>query len=65
MDILETGGISLPEDLYGVAILTQYAVRTRYPAMVEPITPNEYEAAVELAVRVIEWVEKTLGQVKK
>ena len=62
MDILEAGGVSLPVDISQAAVLTQYAVRTRYPGMIEPITRSEYDAALDLAVKVTEWVEKALQQ---
>ena len=62
MDILEAGGVSLPVDISKAAVLTQYAVRTRYPGMIEPITRSEYDAALDLAVKVTEWVEKALQQ---
>lgn len=64
MDIIEAGGIAPPDDVRHAVILTQYAVRTRYPGLVEPVTPSEYEGAVLLAEKVLDWVGSIL-KVKK
>lgn len=53
--------ISLPSEVEAAAILTDYAVLTRYPGNLEPITEEEYHEAVRLAEAVIEWA-KTLIQ---
>lgn len=60
MDILESEGVSVPPDVKLADILTQYAVQTRYPGVVEPITQEEYMEASELAYHVVVWVEKVL-----
>ena len=53
--------ISLPSDVEAAAILTDYAVLTRYPGNFEPITDKEYHEAVRLAEGVVDWA-KTLIQ---
>lgn len=55
---LEQGGISLPEDVRLAAALSEYAVETRYPGPIEPVTEEEYQQAVVLAETVIRWVEQ-------
>ena len=40
--------------------LTLYAVITRYPAAVRPVTEQEYMEAVEIAESVVHWAEKIL-----
>lgn len=62
MDILEGSGVSLPEEIQQAAVLTQYAVRTRYPGVVEPITRSEYSTALDLAEKVVEWAEKIVRE---
>ncbi len=53
--------ISLPSEVEAAALLTDYAVLTRYPGNLEPITEEEYHEAVRLAEGVVDWA-KTLIQ---
>jgi HEPN domain-containing protein len=62
LDILEGAGLVLPPAVINSAILTQYAVRTRYPGGIEPITRSEYDSAVDLAGSVITWAESVLEE---
>jgi len=52
---LRQGGEPVPSDLDEATRLTQYAFETRYPGFGEPVTRDEYERAVKLAGRVVEW----------
>lgn len=61
MDILESGGLSLPDEIKEADILTQYAVQARYPGLDEPVTDEEYREALTLAARVVFWAEKQIG----
>ncbi|MCK6539351.1 MAG: HEPN domain-containing protein [Anaerolineales bacterium] len=58
MDILESGGVHIPQIVREADILTQYAVQSRYPSVVEEITRNEYREALKLAANVVFWAEK-------
>ena len=40
--------------------LTMYAVITRYPGAVRPVTEKEYMDAVEITESVVRWAEKIL-----
>ncbi len=60
VDILESGGIKIPEAIREADVLTQYAVETRYPSWVEEITKAEYKEAIAIAARVVFWAEKTV-----
>ena len=42
-------------------MLTDYAVLTRYPADLEPVTEEEYLETVRLAEAVVSWAEMVLG----
>lgn len=44
------------EDAFGD--LTVYAVMTRYPGPVEPVTSEELRTALELAERAVSWAER-------
>jgi HEPN domain-containing protein len=59
---LEDGGIEIPSEVKEAIVLTRYAVETRYPGTVEPITEEEYLEAISLAEGVVAWAEKILDQ---
>ncbi|HOB92386.1 MAG: HEPN domain-containing protein [Bacillota bacterium] len=48
--------IQVPDELREAAILTDYAVETRYPGDWEPVNEDDYRHAVLLAERVYQWV---------
>lgn len=50
----------MPTKVISADILTQYAVQTRYPGVVEQITQDEYLEARQLAHLVVAWAEKVL-----
>lgn len=53
--------LSIPASVEEAVILTDYAVASRYPGDVEPVTPLEYERALHLAEVVLTWARKTVG----
>ena len=57
MDLLPEG-LNLPEEARGAASLTDYAVLTRYPGVLEPVTEEEYIEAIRIAEAVVHWAEK-------
>jgi len=52
--------IQIPEEVFEAAKLTDYAVSSRYPGIVEPITDSEYKMALESAKFVFEWVSDSI-----
>ena len=50
--------LNLPEEAKEAPILTDYAVLTRYPVGLEPVTEEEYREAVRIAEAVVQWAEK-------
>ena len=52
---LEAKRVRLPRLVKDAAMLTKYAIHTRYPGMSEPVTKQEYETAVRLAQAVVDW----------
>jgi len=54
--IQDSEKISVPEPIKEAAILTDYAVTTRYPGDWEPVDEAEYKQAVALAKDVFLWV---------
>ncbi len=57
MDILEAHGVEIPENVRDADILTQYAVQSRYPSLMEDISRSEYKDALKLAANVFFWAE--------
>lgn len=60
MDMLEANGVVIPNNVRDADILTQYAVQSRYPSIVEEITRSEYRDALKLAANVVFWAEKII-----
>ena len=60
MELLERGGVEVPENLQQAKILSDYAVETRYPGDYDPVDEEDFEKALEIAEAVLEWVEKNL-----
>ena len=57
IDLLESSEMEIPDNVREADILTQYAVQSRYPSIVEEITRNEYREALKLAAQVVFWAE--------
>ena len=60
LTLVDEQGLDIPSAVRKAALLTDYAVVTRYPGLAEPVTEEEYEEAVALAERVVKWVEGTV-----
>lgn len=54
---LELAGEVLPASVKSAAGLTRFAVMTRYPGVIEPVTAEEHEQAVASAHAVLTWAE--------
>lgn len=52
---LEELGLEIPETVDAASQLTRYAVETRYPGFFDPVTPVEYEEALEMAEVILDW----------
>jgi len=58
LTVLENNGIGLPEQIREGAELSDYAVESRYPSPMEPVTEDEYIRAIKTAEAVVAWVEE-------
>jgi HEPN domain-containing protein len=54
--------IEIPEEIEEAAILTDYAVISRYPGDVEPVDELEYQEAVQIAQNVFRWAGKMIQE---
>ncbi|HLP47628.1 MAG TPA: HEPN domain-containing protein [Candidatus Deferrimicrobium sp.] len=57
---LEDNNIEIPDTIKKSASLSLYAVRTRYPGTLEPVTKKEFQEALNMAEDVFNWVKKKL-----
>jgi HEPN domain-containing protein len=65
LTLLDSSGYSIPEEIWKVDDLTDYAVETRYPGLSEPVSEKEYHDAVALAEAVVRWADKEIMQPKR
>lgn len=62
LTVLGQTGEVIPPAIAEAARLTRFAVTTRYPGGVEPVTPSEYERAVTIAEAVVKWAQERVAQ---
>ena len=60
LSLLKGAGEVVPEAVRDARKLTPYAVLTRYPGTVRPVTEREYERAVKIAEAVVGWAGEQL-----
>lgn len=60
-EALEKAGIDLPAEAREAAILTRYAVQTRYPGVGQPVTEDEFGEALRLARAIVNWASEVVG----
>lgn len=60
LSLIENAGEAVPEDLLRAERLIVYAVITRYPGTVRPVSQQEYLEALETAELVVRWPEMVL-----
>ena len=59
LDLLPEG-VDVPQEVEESAILTDYAVESRYPRNSEPVDDEEYRQVIGLAEAVVSWGEKLI-----
>ena len=60
IELLEKGGVIVPDNVQGAKMLTGYAVETRYPGDYEPVYEEDYFTAVEISEKVLRWVQEKI-----
>lgn len=61
LGLVEQAGQKVPKTVREAARLTRYAVVTRYPGLVEPVTWQEHKDAVTIAEAVVRWAQDIVG----
>ena len=59
LDLLPEG-VDVPQEVEESAILTDYAVESRYPRNSEPVDDEEYRQVIGLAETVVSWAKKLI-----
>ena len=62
LTLVSEAGKPIPDDVKEAALLTGYAVESRYPSPAETVTDEEYEEAVAIAKRVVNWASNILEE---
>ena len=57
--------MDIPEEINETVILNDYAVQARYPGGYTPIEEEEYNYAIIVAEKCIQWVEKRIKELLK
>jgi HEPN domain-containing protein len=52
--------INTPQEILEAVELNPYAVATRYPGTIEPVTETEYREAIRIAERIFKWAESII-----
>lgn len=60
IELLEKGNVIIPDNVQSAKMLTGYAVENRYPGDYEPVDEEDYFKAIEIAEKVLRWVEKKI-----
>lgn len=59
--VVEKAGIVWPEELSNATDLMQYALESTYPGRAEPVSREQWAAAVTVAKSVLEWAERIIS----
>lgn len=62
LDLLPEG-VDVPQEVEESAILTDYAVESRYPMSGEPVDDEEYQQVIGLAETVVSWGKKLIYEI--
>jgi HEPN domain-containing protein len=57
LTLVQQSGIEVPTEIRQAAVLTAYAVESRYPGIAEDVTAEDHAEALALAERVVRWAE--------
>jgi HEPN domain-containing protein len=59
---LEGNGLKIPKYVRRANKLSPFAVETRYPGLVRPVTQRQYNSAVRIATAVLRWAERYVAR---
>ncbi len=57
---LQRNGLKIPKYMWEADKLSRYAVVTRYPGQIGPVTPRDHRTAVRIAGAALRWAERLI-----
>ncbi len=60
--ILKRNGLKIPNYVWEADKLSPFAVVTRYPGRVGPVTSRKYGRSIRIATAVLRWAERQIGE---
>ncbi|WP_337870262.1 HEPN domain-containing protein [Meiothermus sp.] len=60
-ELLEEASVTIPAEVRRAVLLQNYTIRGQYPSNYPELTKVEYQEALELAQRVVAWVEAQMA----
>jgi HEPN domain-containing protein len=60
LTLIEHDVMDIPSEFDDAALLTKYAVATRYPGVIEEVAEDEYSEALQLASGIVDWAERAI-----
>lgn len=57
---LEHAGDPIPEPIRNAVTLTPFAVEARYPSVAKEVTDRQYEDALDISTKVVDWATKLI-----
>lgn len=61
LGLLQGNGLKIPKYIWEAEELSQFAAKTRYPGVADPVTVRQYRRAVRIATAVLRWAERQMG----
>lgn len=61
LTLLEKNGVKIHKYVWQAEELSPFAIVTRYPDRVAPVSGRKYRHAIRIATRVLRWAERQVG----
>jgi len=65
VDLIENTGFKFPSELIDVKELTNCSVETRYTGEYEPVTEDEYNRAIRLSTKLVDFIDSRITNINK
>ena len=62
LGLLEKNGLKIPKYIWEAEELSQFAAKTRYPGLADPVTKRIHRRAVRIAASVVRWAERHINR---
>ncbi len=65
VELIENTGFKFPSELIDVKELTNYSVETRYTGEYESVTEDEYNRAIKLSTKLVDFIDSRITNINK